>query len=220
MSIFNRLKIAKTSKDLKESVDAIDADIVLCQAEIKALEDGRERVIFEEGEAAVAELQKQLSSKREHLDVLQIARRGALSRQVEAEAEEKKREQDARYREALKHAAEERRLLKQWHKDVLKLAQLMAEIEPVQQAIRSHNNAMSLAGRQDLVLPGIIDELQTKRKESMEKYCSSLNIQPPSNGLGFITVDVAHMAKIDGYWPARQVDPDKKWKGPALAFLD
>jgi hypothetical protein len=223
MSIFSKLKLAKTSKDLEKSVEEIDADILTCEAEIKALEDDREKVIFEEGETAFAELQRQLAAKRQHVDVLQIARRGALARQVEAAADEKKREQESRYREALKHAAEERRLLKQWHQAAQKLAQIMAEIEPLQRAIRVHNEAMAVARRPDLVLPGIVEELQAKRKESMEKYYSNpsaLGMKPTSYSGGYITVDILHMAKIDGYWPVPKFDPGKDWKGPPLALLD
>jgi hypothetical protein len=219
MSIFSKLKLAKTSKDLEKSVEEIDADIVLCQAEIKALEDSREKVIFEEGEAAVAELQRQLAGKREHLDLLQIARRGAISRQAEAEADEKKREQDSRYRQAVKNAAEERRLLKQWHEAAKELAGITARIAAVQEALHSFNDSMRAAGRSDLIVPKIAREVNARRVELWEAHCAAMghsSANPPAP----IDLDIPKQFQIQHYWPALHVSPGREFSGPPLALLD
>jgi chromosome segregation ATPase len=219
MSIFSKLKSAKSPKDLASSIDAIDADILACEADIKKLEDGRERAIFDDGEAAIAQVQKELVARRNNLELLQIARRGAVSRLAEAEAAQRQRELEARHKEALKLSEEERRLLKTWHLAASALAELTGEIDAIQKAIATENSAMRSLGREDLVLPSLSKEVNAKRLEMWERHCASLEIRP-QNAPVPVSLNIPQLFRIDHYWPAPQVDPGKEWFAAPLALLD
>lgn len=220
MSIFNKLKLSKSPKELGESIDSIDAEISSTEARITALEQSREKVLFEDGEAAITKLQKDIVGGRDHLELLQIARRGAVARQAEAESAQRQRELEARHREAVKQAAEERRLLKLWHKAAETLAGLSADLEVLQLAGSKHNADMCAAGRPDLIVPKIIHEINARRQAALEKYCADRGQRAPSNGITPIPTEAAHMCSIPFYFPVPDFDPVKTWAGPPLAFLD
>lgn len=177
MSIFNRLKLAKTPKDLGQSIDEIDADIHTCQTEIQALERDRERVIFEEGESAVAKMQKELVSKRERLELLQIARRGAVDRQAHAESEQRQRETEDLAKQAEKETLTQlNAAMKEYHAAAVALVAAAEKATRLDTEISRINDILVHRGRSDLeISPGYYKATKAVRNEGILNGLLRLN---------------------------------------------
>lgn len=221
MNIFTKLKSMKSPVDMAAAIDTIKAEIATTEAEIEALQGQRETALFDQGEQAILDLQRQMAAKRDRLDLLRVALSGSEKRKADAEAEAEERQLKDRHRDAVARTAEEKKLLKAWHAAAKALAEITDDLAKVQRAMAAHNGAMRSIGRNDLLAPSIAArEVNAARLELWQAHCAAHGYaltNPPAT----VGLDVPNAFQIEGYWPRRPVsDPGKEFLGPPLALLN
>ncbi len=81
-------------------------------------------MLFEGTEQDLAKLQRDIGAAVELIETLEVSIEGAERRKLEADAVERSAVIEARAQAARQLSAEERRLLKEWHKAATRLAEL------------------------------------------------------------------------------------------------
>lgn len=218
MNVLSMLKTTRTAAQFEETIPKIEADLAKAQANLTALLGSRETVIFDGGPGALNKLLAEIRDVEMQVETLHIALDGARRRASQAEAAEKSARLEARHREAQKLVAEERRSLKAWHVEAKQLAKCTAEVDAIQKAIASHNNAMAAEGRRDLELPTVAAEISAKRRALWERHYAD-NPNRPVNPPQAVGLNVANEVSIPNYYPARR-DNDGPLPVQHLALLD
>ncbi len=121
MNFFSGLRKAKSAADYGELIPRLSADLETAKANLAALKAKRETVLFEGSEQDLAKLQRDIGAAGDLIETLEVSIEGAERRKREAEAAEHKAVIEARAQAARQLSAEERRLLKEWHRTASRL---------------------------------------------------------------------------------------------------
>ncbi len=221
MNFFSGLRKAKSAADYGELIPKLTADLDRAKANLAELKAKRETVLFEGTEQDLAKLQRDIGAAVELIETLEVSIEGAERRKLEAEAVERSAVIEARAQAARQLSAEERRLLKEWHKAATRLAELTGAVDQVQRRIATENAFFAAEGRPDLKLPSVAAELLEKHRAAFEAYYLHADVRPNYTAPDTTVLKVGDVVHLPGYWPAPRFEPAAKRSilGPILQHL-